>query len=165
MREAVYAQVDRLLEVLPAAPRGDARFGRALEAAFALRAASARRPGRRSRRTARRSSRSVSSSAPRGSPGRSAELDAGGARRREAAREGTTVRRRDDWVRHFTVSGALTVISAVAPSNAAGLLKEELDADGGSGFSFGDLLADRAGTTFADVATRDEASATAQQAR
>ena len=45
------------------------------------------------------------------------------------------------------MSGALTVLSAVAPSDAAGLLKEELDADGGSGFSFGDLLADRAGTT------------------
>ena len=70
-----------------------------------------------------------------------------------------------DWTRHFTVSGALTVVSAVAPSDAAGLLKEELDADGGSGFSFGDLLADRAGTTFADVATRDEASAAAIQAR
>ncbi len=57
------------------------------------------------------------------------------------------------------------VLSAVAPSDAAGLLKEELDADGGSGFSFGDLLADRAGTTFADVATRDEASALRMQQR
>ena len=37
------------------------------------------------------------------------------------------------------------MLSAVAPSDAAGLLKEELDADGGSGFSFGDLLADRCG--------------------
>ena len=36
MREAVYAHVDRLLEVLPAAPAGDARFGIALETAFAL---------------------------------------------------------------------------------------------------------------------------------
>ena len=36
MREAVYAHVDRLLEVLPAAPAGDARFGVALETAFAL---------------------------------------------------------------------------------------------------------------------------------
>jgi hypothetical protein len=57
------------------------------------------------------------------------------------------------------------VISAVAPSDAAGLLKEELDADGGSGFSFADLLADRAGTTFAEVATRDEARAAAVQRR
>jgi len=50
-------------------------------------------------------------------------------------------------------------------SDAAGLLKEELDADGGSGFSFGDLLADRAGVTFASRATRDEASARALQDR
>ncbi len=62
------------------------------------------------------------------------------------------------------MSGALTVLSAVAPSDAAGLLKEELDADGGSGFSFGDLLADRAGTTFAELATRDEETAAAVQA-
>jgi hypothetical protein len=75
------------------------------------------------------------------------------------------VRGRGDWARHFAVSGALTVLSAVAPSDAVGLLKEELDADGGSGFSFGDLLADRAGTTFADVATRDDASALRVQQR
>jgi hypothetical protein len=63
------------------------------------------------------------------------------------------------------VSGALTVLSAAAPSDAAGLLKEELDADAGSGFSFADLLADRAGTSFADVATRDDASALRVQQR
>jgi hypothetical protein len=63
------------------------------------------------------------------------------------------------------VSAALTVLSAEAPSDAVGLLKEELDAARGSGFSFGDLLADRAGTTFAAVATRDEASAVAMQER
>jgi hypothetical protein len=63
------------------------------------------------------------------------------------------------------VSAALTVLTAVAPSNAAGLLKEELDADGGSGFSFADLLADRSGTAFAEVATRDEESALAMQER
>jgi hypothetical protein len=63
------------------------------------------------------------------------------------------------------VSGALTVVSAVTPSDAAGLLKEEMDADRGSGFSFADLLADRAGTTFAEVATRDEARAAAIQER
>ena len=77
----------------------------------------------------------------------------------------TTLRGRGDWARHFTVSSALTVLSSTAPSDAAGLLKEELDADGGSGFSFADLLADRAGTTFADVATRDDASARRVQQR
>ena len=51
-------------------------------------------------------------------------------------------------------------------SDAAGLLKEELDASrGGSGFSFADLLADRAGTTFALRATSDKVSARAMQDR
>jgi len=36
---------------------------------------------------------------------------------------------------------------------------------GGSGFSFGDLLADRAGTTFALPATRNGAAGRALQAR
>jgi hypothetical protein len=76
-----------------------------------------------------------------------------------------TLRGRADWTRHFLVSAALTVLSAEAPSDAVGLLKEELDAAGGSGFSFGDLLADRAGTTFAAAATRNEVSAVAMQER
>ena len=69
-------------------------------------------------------------------------------------KSGRPFRRRADWTRHFTLSGGLTVMSAVGPSDAAGLLKEELDADGGSGFSFGDLMADRAGTTFAEKTER-----------
>ena len=79
--------------------------------------------------------------------------------------DGTTVRKRDDWPKHFFVSAALTIIAARNVSDATGLLKEEKDAAGGSGFSFGDLLADRAGTTFAQAATRDEVSAQALQAR
>ncbi len=77
----------------------------------------------------------------------------------------STMRQRRDWTKHFTVSAALTVLSLDRASDAVGLFKEELDADGGSGFSFGDLLADRAGTTFANRATRDEESARALQAR
>lgn len=75
------------------------------------------------------------------------------------------MRGRNDWTRHFFVSAALTVLSAESMSDAAGLFKEELDADGGSGFSFADLLADRAGTCFALAATRDEAAARAMQQR
>ena len=71
-----------------------------------------------------------------------------------------TVRGRADWVRHYTVSAALALWSTQQASDAAGLLKEELDAGhGGSGFSFSDLLANRAGTTLAIAATRDEAAA------
>ncbi len=64
------------------------------------------------------------------------------------------LRGRSDWSRHFWVSAALTLLTSNHVSDAAGLLKEELDADvGGSGFSFGDLMADRAGTEFARAAT------------
>ena len=90
-------------------------------------------------------------------------LDGGGARRllRRVALRG-----RYDWTRHFCVSAALAVLSDEVVSDAAGLLKEELDADiGGSGFSFSDLLADRAGTTFATRATIDQAAARAMQER
>ena len=76
------------------------------------------------------------------------------------------LRERSDWTKHFCVSAAIVVISNGTVSDAAGLLKEELDADiGGSGFSFGDLLADRAGTTFATHATRDRTAARAMQNR
>ena len=76
------------------------------------------------------------------------------------------VRGRADWTKHFYVSAALTLLSDTLVSDAAGLFKEELDADvGGSGFSFADLLADRAGTTFADRATHNEGAARAMQAR
>lgn len=64
------------------------------------------------------------------------------------------LRGRSDWVRHFWVSAALALVANHRVSDAAGLLKEELDADtGGSGFSFADLAADRAGTEFAQQAT------------
>jgi len=78
---------------------------------------------------------------------------------------GTTLRGRDDWSKHFFVSASLTVLAVSSVSDAAGLLKEEVDAGGGSGFSFADLMADRAGTTFAVVATRDEQAARAVQDR
>lgn len=71
-----------------------------------------------------------------------------------------------DWTRHFCVSAVITMLSDQAFRDAIGLLKEELDTDtGGSGFSFADLLMDRAGATFALAATRDEATARAMQDR
>jgi len=164
-REAVYAHVDRLLEVLPTSPPGDARFARALETSFALaRARSAAGPAVEENRAAllalgivlghSRLARAVGE-----------RLDDRRSALAERVRGGTTVHGRADWPRHFTVSSALAVLSAVAPSDAVGRLKEELDADGGNGFSFGDLLADRAGTALAEAATRDEAAAAAMQAR
>ncbi|HSD27093.1 MAG TPA: hypothetical protein VLL75_07285 [Vicinamibacteria bacterium] len=165
MREAVYGQVDRLLAVLPTVPAGDARFEAALETAFAL--ARDRSVGGSAVEENRAAllALGIVLGHPRVARAVGDKLDARRAGLAEKLRSGTTLRGRADWTRHFAVSGALTVVSAVAPSDAAGLLKEELDADGGSGFSFADLLADRAGTTFAEVATRDEARAAALQAR
>jgi len=71
-----------------------------------------------------------------------------------------TLRGRADWAKHFCVSAGLTVLTNTAVSDGAGLLKEEIDSGGrGSGFSFSDLMADRAGTTFATLAVRDSETA------
>jgi len=76
------------------------------------------------------------------------------------------LRDRSDWTKHFCVAAAIALLSDEIVSDAASLLKEELDSDiGGSGFSFSDILASRAGTTFALWATHDEAAARAAQDR
>jgi len=63
-------------------------------------------------------------------------------------------------------SAALAVLDGSFVSDAGGLLKEELDAlTHGSGFSFGDLAADRAGVRFAGAATDSETAAKAMQVR
>jgi hypothetical protein len=81
-------------------------------------------------------------------------------------RKGLTLRGREDWSRHYTLSAALTVLENSLVSDAAGLLKEELDAlTRGSGFSFGDLAADRAGVRFAVAAAHSQAAAKAMQLR
>jgi hypothetical protein len=57
---------------------------------------------------------------------------------------------RRDLCQHFVVSGALTAVAGAPAAEAAGLLKEQLDArPGGSGFSFADLAADLSGVAFA----------------
>jgi hypothetical protein len=61
-----------------------------------------------------------------------------------------TVQGRHDLCQHFVVSCALTAQLGVKNAEAAGVMKEMLDArPGGSGFSFADLSADLAGVTFA----------------
>ena len=62
-----------------------------------------------------------------------------------------TVRRRKDLTLHFAVSAYITASKGPAAAGAAGLTKEVLDAQGGSGFSFADLAADRAGIRFAEA--------------
>jgi hypothetical protein len=83
-----------------------------------------------------------------------------------AVSQGTTLNGREDWPRHYAVSAALSVLEHPIVSDAGGLMKEQLDTlTRGSGFSFGDLAADRAGVRFAFAATRSEIAAHAMQAR
>jgi hypothetical protein len=85
---------------------------------------------------------------------------------RQAAllRKGTTLRERGDLSQHFSISGALAVLENPLLSDAGGLMKEQLDVLArGSGFSFGDLAADRAGVLFAIAATNSEEDARAMQ--
>lgn len=67
----------------------------------------------------------------------------------------TTLHNRVDLQKHFIYSIALQLLSSSKASDAIGELKELLDSNkGGSGFSFADLLADRAGTRLANLASQ-----------
>jgi hypothetical protein len=164
MRLAVKSHVQRLLDAAPRLPSGDQGLGAAVEVAFAwARERSATGSSVLENRAALLAlGILLGHSRLEGLVGQVVEKRAWP---RAAPLARTTLRGRNDWTRHFFVSAALTVLSAQAPSDAIGLFKEELDAGGGSGFSFGDLMADRAGTTFALLATGDEAAARAIQER
>ena len=70
------------------------------------------------------------------------------------------LRNRVDIQKHFIYSVALQLFGTSSASNAIGELKEFSDSNkGGSGFSFADLMADRAGTRLAMLATDSEESA------
>lgn len=77
----------------------------------------------------------------------------------EPKRIKATLRNRHDLARHFIISAALAATADSGLANAAGLFKEIDDSRGGSGFSFADLAADRAGVRFAELAvgSRDRA--------
>lgn len=60
-----------------------------------------------------------------------------------------TLHGRHDLAQHFSVSAALTAAAGPQAAESAGILKEMLDSQGGSGFSFADLSADFAGIAFA----------------
>jgi hypothetical protein len=75
------------------------------------------------------------------------------------------LRGRRDWTQHFTVSAGLTALASPRLSAAVGVWKESIDSESGSGFSFSDLLADRAGIWFGTLATRDEETAQQIQQR
>jgi hypothetical protein len=63
-------------------------------------------------------------------------------------RRALTLHRRVDTAQHFIISAALSAWAGEPIADAIGLYKELEDARSGSGFSFADLAADRAGTRF-----------------
>ncbi|MCU0928918.1 MAG: hypothetical protein MUE62_06945 [Burkholderiaceae bacterium] len=78
-----------------------------------------------------------------------------------------TLQQRHDFALHFVVSALIAAQAGTPLADAVGLWKELDDARraGGSGFSFADLAADRAGTRFGDLAVREPRQLQARIAR
>ncbi len=77
-----------------------------------------------------------------------------------------TLRGRNDLARHFWVSAGLTVVTDEGRAMTIGIGKELMDSTpGGSGFSFVDMMANRAGILFAGAATGDATAARGMQLR
>jgi len=75
-----------------------------------------------------------------------------------------TLAGRRDLMQHFVYSAGIALATQQGIGFAAGEFKELLDSgSGGSGFSFADLAADRAGVRFVEAATASAASARALQ--
>jgi hypothetical protein len=89
----------------------------------------------------------------------------------DAARWPAPVRRtlvlrgRGDLAQHFIVSAVIAAAAGTPLAAAAGLYKEMSDARDGSGFSFSDLAADRAGEVFGAMAAGSAQSARALHER
>ncbi|MBM2803852.1 MAG: Protein of unknown function periplasmic lipoprotein [Deltaproteobacteria bacterium] len=79
------------------------------------------------------------------------------------SQRGVTLSKRDDFAKHFIVSAALAANAGGPLANAVGLYKEIADSRGGSGFSFNDIAADRAGTRFGEYAANRASAKPLQQ--
>ncbi|MCP3871966.1 MAG: hypothetical protein GY699_02280 [Desulfobacteraceae bacterium] len=66
---------------------------------------------------------------------------------------------RYDLPKHFLVSAAITVSAGSKFAHLVGLAKEIEDSGGGSGFSFADLAADKAGVKFGELAITSKSQA------
>jgi hypothetical protein len=64
---------------------------------------------------------------------------------------------RHDSAQHFVVSATLAAWAGEPVADAIGVYKELADSQHGSGFSFADLAADRAGTRFGELLSRQDA--------
>jgi uncharacterized protein YfiM (DUF2279 family) len=77
-----------------------------------------------------------------------------------------TLRGRNDLARHFWVSAGLVVVADEGRAMTIGIGKELMDSTpGGSGFSFVDMMANRAGIMFAGAATGNATAAREMQLR
>ncbi len=77
---------------------------------------------------------------------------------RPAARH-VTLAGRHDFAQHYSISAAIAARAGSPLADAVGLYKEVDDSQGGSGFSFNDIAADRAGVRFGELATMSPAGA------
>ncbi|HEX5674008.1 MAG TPA: hypothetical protein VFX83_01455 [Azonexus sp.] len=77
---------------------------------------------------------------------------------RRAPRVLLSLHGRRDFAEHFVISAAIAVNGGSRLANAIGLIKEEEDANKGSGFSFTDLAANRAGVKLGERATGEAAA-------
>ena len=80
-----------------------------------------------------------------------------------AAKHGVLLNRRDDFPKHFIISAALAANAGGPLADAVGLYKEVEDSRGGSGFSFNDIAADRAGSKFGAYAAQSANARTLQK--
>ncbi|HTO48369.1 MAG TPA: hypothetical protein VML91_12090 [Burkholderiales bacterium] len=81
-----------------------------------------------------------------------------------AAGRKVTLGGRVDFAQHFAISAALAAGAGGPFADAVGIYKEVDDSRRGSGFSFADIAADRAGARFGEAATTSAASARKLQA-
>jgi len=166
LSRATELRLGRLLAAAPNLPVGEARFGALLQSSFAPQPTGD--PREKAVKHNRAAILALGIALGHERIARFVGLDPKGELVRAAIslRKGATLRGREDWARHYALSAALAVLEHPLVSDAGGLVKEELDALArGSGFSFGDLAADRAGVRFAATATRSKADAKAMQAR
>lgn len=165
-RHGVEARLQRLVAAGPTLPSDGARFGRLVQLAFAAEEPPVGAAGPVEQNCAAILALGIAVGHERLS--RYAGISREEPLVRDAARlrSGAGLRGRDDWARHFCLSAALAVVESGFVSDLGGLLKEELDSlTKGTGFSFGDLAADRAGVRFAAAATASPEAALAVQAR
>jgi hypothetical protein len=166
LSRATEARLRQMVDGSPGLPSGEERFGTLLQAAFAPLPSASAPPTAVGNNRAAILALGIAVGHERLARYAGLKRENECVRAATALRTGTTLRGRDDWARHYCLSAALAVVENSFLSDAGGLMKEQLDAlTQGTGFSFGDLAADRAGVLFAQAATASESAALAMQKR